>query len=327
MNPFRRILIAVGNAPTHESVVAQAARLAEQHGASVTLVSVVEDLPWYARLVLPSAQELQELVLQHRADLLERLSETFRARGIETTTRVLQGRAPVAVIREMLQHRHDLVIKEAIPNANVPFGSTDMQLLRNSPGAVLLVKPESAAEPFRRIAAAVDPAPADDGAELSQTLGLRVEFDDKDPALDRKIIEMATSFASGTGELHIVHAWSAPGEWMLRGEVLLTQEQVDRYVDDVRAEARKAMEKLLESMPSESGRRSLHLLEGDPADCITEFATREQIDLVVMGTVARSGLSALLMGNTAEMILQRVGCSVLAVKPEGFVSPVTLEVG
>jgi nucleotide-binding universal stress UspA family protein len=49
------------------------------------------------------------------------------------------------------------------------------------------------------------------------------------------------------------------------------------------------------------------------------------MDLIVMGTVARTGLGGLLIGNTAESVLQRVDCSVLAVKPEGFVSPVRLE--
>jgi nucleotide-binding universal stress UspA family protein len=44
-----------------------------------------------------------------------------------------------------------------------------------------------------------------------------------------------------------------------------------------------------------------------------------------MGTVARTGINGLLMGNTAEMILTQIDCSVLAVKPQGFVSPVTLE--
>jgi len=43
-----------------------------------------------------------------------------------------------------------------------------------------------------------------------------------------------------------------------------------------------------------------------------------------MGTVGRTGIPGLIMGNTAESILNNIGCSVLAVKPPGFVSPVTL---
>jgi nucleotide-binding universal stress UspA family protein len=43
-----------------------------------------------------------------------------------------------------------------------------------------------------------------------------------------------------------------------------------------------------------------------------------------MGTVARSGIPGLIMGNTAEAILTELECSVLAIKPPGFVTPVTL---
>jgi nucleotide-binding universal stress UspA family protein len=50
-----------------------------------------------------------------------------------------------------------------------------------------------------------------------------------------------------------------------------------------------------------------------------------EADIVVMGAVARSGISGFFMGNTAEIILNRIDCSVLAVKPPGFVTPVTLD--
>ena len=44
-----------------------------------------------------------------------------------------------------------------------------------------------------------------------------------------------------------------------------------------------------------------------------------------MGTVCRTGIAGFFIGNTAESILQQVDCSVLTVKPDGFVSPVVLE--
>ncbi len=47
-------------------------------------------------------------------------------------------------------------------------------------------------------------------------------------------------------------------------------------------------------------------------------------DLIVMGTKGRTGIPGLIIGNTAENVLQRTKASVLAVKPNGFVSPVTL---
>jgi nucleotide-binding universal stress UspA family protein len=41
-----------------------------------------------------------------------------------------------------------------------------------------------------------------------------------------------------------------------------------------------------------------------------------------IGTVSRTGIPGLFIANTAEKILYRVDCSVLAVKTDGFTSPV-----
>jgi nucleotide-binding universal stress UspA family protein len=68
-----------------------------------------------------------------------------------------------------------------------------------------------------------------------------------------------------------------------------------------------------------------HLVRGSARREIPALAKRLDADLVVMGTVGRTGIPGLLMGNTAETILQQVECSVLAIKPPGFVTPVTLE--
>ena len=48
-------------------------------------------------------------------------------------------------------------------------------------------------------------------------------------------------------------------------------------------------------------------------------------DLVVMGAVARTGISGLIIGNTAEAILDQLTCSVLAIKPAGFKTPVKFD--
>jgi nucleotide-binding universal stress UspA family protein len=58
---------------------------------------------------------------------------------------------------------------------------------------------------------------------------------------------------------------------------------------------------------------------------IPELIKEQDIDLIVMGTVARTGLPGMIMGNTAEAVLDRVKCAVLAIKPDGFISPVTVE--
>ena len=68
-----------------------------------------------------------------------------------------------------------------------------------------------------------------------------------------------------------------------------------------------------------------HLIKGAPQEVLPELADRLDINLIVMGTVGRRGLSGLIMGNTAESMMRAVRCSILTVKPEGFVSPVSAD--
>jgi nucleotide-binding universal stress UspA family protein len=67
------------------------------------------------------------------------------------------------------------------------------------------------------------------------------------------------------------------------------------------------------------------LLKGEPDESIVDLANRELVELIVMGTVSRTGLAGFFIGNTAEKVLHSIDCSVLAVKPEGFVTPVKTE--
>lgn len=319
MQPFRNILVAINGDQPSRSLIARAGRLAKRESAPVRLVAVVEDLPWYARLVLPDAERLQALVVRDREETLERLAEPLRKDGLTVTTGVLRGRRHIEPVREVLKGRHDLLLKEAEPNESLLFGSTDMYLLRTCPCPVWLVKPDQGERPFTRILVAVDPAPPPDATDL---LHLKADLAQKDSTLNAKLLELAGSLASRDGaELHVLHAWSAPGEKILRGDAMLAQGQVERYVNDSHEEARKALERLLAESPAGTVPRVAHLIKGDPAHVIADFARTHQIDLIVMGTVARTGIPGLLIGNTAESILQRVDCSVLAAKPDGFVSP------
>jgi nucleotide-binding universal stress UspA family protein len=66
-------------------------------------------------------------------------------------------------------------------------------------------------------------------------------------------------------------------------------------------------------------------LKGSPRKQIPAFADEIEVYLVVMGTEAHTGISGFFMGNTAVTILNRLDCSILAVKPPEIVTPVTLE--
>lgn len=66
----------------------------------------------------------------------------------------------------------------------------------------------------------------------------------------------------------------------------------------------------------------LFVSHGVTDESISDFIEKNDIDILVMGTVARTGIYSFVIGNTAENILQKLCCSLLALKPNGFVSPV-----
>ena len=97
MHRFRNILVPIDGDPSRQPVLARAARLAKQNGASIKLIAVVEDLPWYTRLVLPNAEELQTVLVRDRSEVLERLAEQLRQDGLDSRHGSPQGPSPPGV--------------------------------------------------------------------------------------------------------------------------------------------------------------------------------------------------------------------------------------
>lgn len=54
-------------------------------------------------------------------------------------------------------------------------------------------------------------------------------------------------------------------------------------------------------------------VDGFAADAIVECAQRKRVDLIVMGTHGRRGVSHLLLGSVAEATLRRAPCPVLTI--------------
>jgi nucleotide-binding universal stress UspA family protein len=56
------------------------------------------------------------------------------------------------------------------------------------------------------------------------------------------------------------------------------------------------------------------LLEGEPATGIVACAQQESVDIIVIGSHGRTGLSRVLMGSVAEQVVRKASCPVLTVK-------------
>ncbi len=323
---FQNIL-CVMTPDSGETILGRAAKLAENHQARLTALEVIDDIPpdtaAYSRALWP--EDFRQRITVTRQ---ERLREEIASRTSEipVRVRVLIGTPFLEIIREVLRHEHDLVIKQAESGGllNRMFGSDDMHLLRKCPCPLYLVKP-GAPENYRRIVAAVD-------------------VDDAYPARERRtrhllnvqILELASSLVlSEFAELHIVYAWEDIAEKTMRYPFLgIPEERIMAHAEALRRQHEHHLEQLVNETLGERGERvrnylrpQTHLLKGSPRREIPRFAAEIDAELVVMGTVARTGIPGLLMGNTAETILNQLDCSILAVKPPGFETPITLESG
>lgn len=316
MRRFRNILLVCDENSAYEPALERARGLAEANGAQVTVVDVIDAAPGelsrlFAALPGSRAHEVEDEVLSFHRARLDRLAEPLRAAGVPVDTKVLQGTAFLEVIRHVLRHGNDLVIKGAQSSPDRPLlRGPDLHLMRKSPCPVWILNART--EPCaRRILAAVDPDPDD-----------RIRDE-----LNHRIMELATSLARSDGaRLDVMNVWRVHEEATLRhGVGRMTETEIAAIIArEERGSAERLRRLVADFERFDDIMRVLHI-KGVAADVIPAHVHDEGIDTVVMGTLARSGIAGLFIGNTAETILNRVASSVLAVKPKGFVSPVTLD--
>ncbi|HET9032857.1 MAG TPA: universal stress protein [Dokdonella sp.] len=318
MNLFKNILYVSESTVAEEASIMRAVSLAENNQADLTVIDVVPSLT--AGIGMPSggptSRDLQSATVDERRKKLEALIEPH-AKRLNIQVEVLVGRTFLEVIRFVLRNKHDLLIKPAENPGFIErlFGSDDMQLLRNCPCPVWLARAGEKSK-YQNILAAVD---------FNPDMPDAVEQD-----LNRQILGLAGSLAfSDFAALHVVHVWDAPSEAMVRIWANNPQVASAEYVKGVRSSHESAYDGLRQQLVERVGEDAsnylspqFHLRRGAAATAIPETARELQADLVVMGTVARTGIAGLLIGNTAEAVLEQLQCSVLAVKPSGFVSPV-----
>lgn len=308
MQQFRKILVSVDapgfGEPPHSLL--RAVKLAKATGAALRVVNVVQQPSSFLRNFFHRDAATEKLLVAERERMLNAMCEELDYSGISTA--ILRGRPFVELIREVDSQRCDLLIRNASgTDSPLFFSSLDMRLMRNGPCPVWIVKPRPVVT-FERVLVAVDPFPADQSEE----------------SFHRQIVDLASSLAEWEqGMLHVVSAWDIEGEALLASKV--NTDVFKEYVDEIGALGRKNMRRAIEALAKPPQPKHTRYRKGIASEVITQYATEINADVIVMGTLARLGVSAMLMGNTAERVLRQVRCAVLTVKPSGFVSPALID--
>jgi universal stress protein E len=135
-------------------------------------------------------------------------------------------------------------------------------------------------------------------------------------SLNALLLETAIVFARiEAGDLHVLHAWELYDERQLRREGVRANE-IAQFVFKAREEARENLQRTIAPYRRHLSANHVHLERGSPRKVIPAFAAKHGIELLVIGTAARSGLARHLIGNTAEVLLSGMPCSMLVVRPK-----------
>jgi nucleotide-binding universal stress UspA family protein len=112
------------------------------------------------------------------------------------------------------------------------------------------------------------------------------------------------------------------GEASIRSRVGISPEKLDEIREVTEREHQTRLDRLLSDVDTKDLELTTHLGHGSAGLLVPQVAGEVGAELIVVGTVGRTGIAGLLIGNTAESIFSQVKCPVLAIKPEGFETPV-----
>lgn len=317
MSQFKNILVGVDLSqtepvgsthfrPAARSAIDHAIWLAKTNKATLTCFSAVEVPDHSAYLAEVDQERLNEHLEKGAHRALAEVTKEAQAQGVAADSRLAYGAGWMEIIREVLRGGHDMVVvgTRSLKGINrLLFGSTARKLLHACPCPVWVT--HAGSQPHaKNILVSSDLSP-----------------------VSQRVLDVALSLASDVeGQVHLLNAVDYPLDrlWTTGWG----DEASNRYHARVQADAREGLARQLATARDQQAASQVetHVVEGvSGADiAILHFVEKHQIDLLVMGTMARGGLAGVFVGNTAERLMAEIPCSLLAVKPIDFQCPVAL---
>lgn len=299
MQTPQQILVVISGRRNRHPALQRALKFAEHKKVHLHLFNSIYE-PVLELTDVLSSEHRKEMKRQYMADrylFMDSLAKEITAKGIDCSVQVSWHRdLEEAIELAAAQQKPDLVIKRISANefSLNPFAlPIDRHLLRHCPAPLLLVnKSVWTSSP---ILAAIDPSAGD------------AEHID----LNRQILDYAKMMSHlNETELHVVSSISAPpGVSSFNG----LEYDYAKFKQDVTSWHQSKLQNAVRefNLPDDH----IHLVEGLPEDGINRIAQEIEAQIVVIGTVGRSGLSATFLGNTAERVLSQLRCEVIALKP------------
>lgn len=305
MIEYSRILAVIEPERETQPAISRAIELARKTGASITAFMTIYDFSYEMTTMLSGEERemMRQAVVKERTTWL---SEQLKEYAFEIEPVVeWNNRAYEAIIKYAISHDSDIIVKTTRAHddlRSVIFTPTDWHLVRKCPAPVLLVKEHDWPVDGKILAA------------------VNVGTEDREHAqLNDRLTSIALDYAKLlSGHVHLANCY--PGT-PLNIAIEVPEFDPETYNESVKNHHLEEMEK--HSTRYAIALHNCHVREGLPEKVIPQVAKELDAELVIIGTVGRVGISAALIGNTAEHVIDELNCDVLAIKPDGFECPIS----
>lgn len=319
MERFRKILVGVelcdgsrlinGDlSASTRSAVGKAIWVAGHTSAEVTFLSSLMpclDLTpsmWQMR-EMQDYQAMIDGMHENARQQMTSLVDEAAAAGIKAAELRTAGKPWQELLREAVTNDYDLMIVGSHQQhalGKLLLGNTGRRLIRKCPCPVWVTSPVEDGQ-VRRILVPTDfSETADEATKLAHAVAQQLE-----------------------AELHLLHAIEYHFEPQMR-DLIASPEEVEEYQSRLHADAERQLSEAVSrcGLDHAIALDHRHVAVGTPDTAIRTVVGELAVDLVVMNTLGRSGLKGLLVGNTAEQVLNHLTCSILAIKPDDFQCPI-----
>lgn len=237
--------------------------------------------------------QIKKSIIKERTEWLRGQVLDAGAAFEDLTLEVVWTKALAKWVSDRAQRdQFDLVIKTVHRTQSLIHTPADWTLLRDCPAPLLLVSGRKWAKKPAVLAT----------LDLNRTDGAHER-------LNRKVLAAANQIATNYGgAVHCVYAIEV-------SRVLSDLDIINPRTAAKKEKARIAqhLQSLIEPYGIPMSR--VHLPTGKVGQCVNGIARKVKADLLVMGTTARRGVKGFVIGNSAERVLTKAPCDVLALKP------------
>lgn len=309
MANYRNLLVAIDPNQDDQPALRRAVYIVQRNGGHIKAFLPIYDLSYDMTTLLSPKERnaMRKGVISQQKVWIKQQAHYYLEAGIDIEIKVIWHNKPYeAIIQEVIADKHDLLLKMAHQNDRFDamiFISLDRHLLRKCPCPVWMVK---------------DKVWPNDGAiVVAVNLSNEESYHDK---LNIKLIKETENISHQIVKNPHIHLVSAYPVAPINIAVELPDFDPNIYNQALRAQNLLAMKKLRQRFTIDE--KYTHVVEGSAEKKIPETCDELHAGIVVLGILGRKGISAAFLGNTAEQIIDKLKCDLLAIKSDGFICPI-----